>query len=142
MTFRYVEGRPAAPADFAAAVERWSALPSDPDAVFDREEVIDAASLAPQVTWGTNPGQVAPITSRVPVPEDYDDPVEREATRRALEYMGLRGGEAMEDIAVDTVFLGSCTNGRIEDLRTAAGIIRGRRVADGVRAMWCRAPCR
>ncbi len=134
-TFRYVEGRPAAPADFDAAVERWRGLPSDPDAVFDREEVIDAASLAPQVTWGTNPGQVAPITGRVPVPDDFADPVERETTRRALEYMGLNGGEALEDIAVDTVFLGSCTNGRIEDLRTAAGIVRGRRVADGVRAM-------
>ncbi|MCB0873571.1 MAG: 3-isopropylmalate dehydratase large subunit, partial [Thermoleophilia bacterium] len=134
-TFSYVEGRPAAPQDFEAAVARWQELPTDDDAVFDREEIIDAASLVPQVTWGTHPGQVAPITGRVPTPEQFSDPVEREATRRALEYMGLRGGEALEDVAIDTVFLGSCTNGRIEDLRTAAGIVRGRKVADGIRAM-------
>ncbi|MFN8110932.1 MAG: 3-isopropylmalate dehydratase large subunit [Thermoleophilia bacterium] len=135
VTFRYVAGRPAAPEDFEAAVAGWRSLATDPDAVFDREEVIDATALVPQVTWGTHPGQVAPITGRVPNPEDYDDAIERESTRRALEYMGLDGGEALEDIAIDTVFLGSCTNGRIEDLRTAAGIVRGRHVADRVRAM-------
>jgi 3-isopropylmalate/(R)-2-methylmalate dehydratase large subunit len=134
-TFAYVEGRPGAPRDFAAAVERWQALPTDDDAVFDREEHVDAAALAPQVTWGTHPGMVAPITGRVPTPEQCDDPVEAESVRRALEYMGLAGGEAMEDIAIDTVFLGSCTNARIEDLRLAAGIVAGKRVADGLRAM-------
>ena len=104
-TFAYVEGRMAAPTDFAEAVERWRQLPSDPDAEFDREMVVDVPSLAPQVTWGTTPGMVAPITGRVPTPEQYDDPTDQEAVRRALEYMGLQGGEAMEDIAIDTVFL-------------------------------------
>ncbi len=134
-TFEYVEGRMAAPADFAAAVDRWRDLPSDPDAEFDREMLVDVPSLAPQVTWGTTPGMVAPITGRVPTPEQYDDPTDQEAVRRALEYMGLRGGEAMEDIAIDTVFLGSCTNGRIEDLRAAAEVVRGHSVKDGLRAM-------
>ncbi len=134
-TFAFVEGRQAAPADFAAAVERWRALPSDPDATFDREETVDAAALVPQVTWGTHPGQVAPITGRVPTPEDFSDPVDAEGTRRALAYMGLKGGEALEDIAIDTVFLGSCTNGRLADLRAAATVIRGHKVADGIRAM-------
>ena len=134
-TFEYVEGRMAAPADFAAAVDRWRDLPSDPDAEFDREMLVDVPSLAPQVTWGTTPGMVAPITGRVPTPEQYDDPTDQEAVRRALEYMGLRGGEAMEDISIDTVFLGSCTNGRIEDLRAAAEVVRGHSVKDGLRAM-------
>ena len=134
-TFEYLEGRPAAPEDFAEAVARWEALPSDPDAVFDREVHVDAAGLAPQVTWGTNPGMVAPITGRVPTPDELDDPGEAAGVRKALEYMGLQGGEAIEDIAIDTVFLGSCTNGRIEDLRAAAAIVEGRRVADGIRAM-------
>jgi 3-isopropylmalate/(R)-2-methylmalate dehydratase large subunit len=134
-TFAYLEGRPAAPADFAAAVERWRALPSDPDAVFDTEVLVDAAALVPQVTWGTTPAMVAPVTGRVPTPDDFDDPAERDATRRALEYMGLQGGEAIEDIALDAVFLGSCTNARIEDLRAAAGVVAGRRVAPTVRAM-------
>jgi 3-isopropylmalate/(R)-2-methylmalate dehydratase large subunit len=134
-TFAYIEGRPAAPKDFAAAVAQWRSLPTDADATFDREEIVDAAALAPMVTWGTNPGQVAPITGHVPTPEDFDDTIEREGTRRALEYMGLKGGEALEDVAIDTVFLGSCTNGRIEDLRTAAKVIQGRKVASGVRAM-------
>ncbi|MDX6554227.1 MAG: 3-isopropylmalate/(R)-2-methylmalate dehydratase large subunit [Miltoncostaeaceae bacterium] len=134
-TFAYLEGRPAAPSDFAEAVERWRALPSDEDAVFDAEVHVDAASLVPQVTWGTNPAMVAPVTGRVPTPDDFTDPAERDATRRALEYMGLQGGEAIEDIALDAVFLGSCTNARIEDLRAAAGVIAGRRVAPTVRAM-------
>jgi 3-isopropylmalate/(R)-2-methylmalate dehydratase large subunit len=134
-TFAYLEGRRAAPADLAAAVEGWRALPSDPDAVFDTEVRVDAAALAPQVTWGTTPGMVAPVTGRVPVPEDFDDPATRGSVERALQYMGLRGGEAIEDIAIDTVFLGSCTNGRLEDLRAAAGILRGRRVKEGVRAL-------
>ena len=134
-TFEYLEGRPAAPEDFAEAVARWETLPSDPDATFDREVHVDAAGLAPQVTWGTNPGMVAPITGRVPTPDELDDPGEAAGMRKALEYMGLQGGEAIEDIAIDTVFLGSCTNGRIEDLRAAAAIVEGRRVADGIRAM-------
>ncbi len=134
-TFEYLEGRPAAPEDFAEAVARWETLPSDSDATFDREVHVDAAGLAPQVTWGTNPGMVAPITGRVPTPDELDDPGEAAGMRKALEYMGLQGGEAIEDIAIDTVFLGSCTNGRIEDLRAAAAIVEGRRVADGIRAM-------
>ena len=134
-TFAWLEGRPAAPADFAAAVERWRELPSDPDAVFDTEVHVDAASLAPQVTWGTTPGMVAPVTGRVPAPDDYADPADREGVRRALEYMGLQGGEAIEDIAIDAVFIGSCTNARLPDLRAAAEVVRGRRVAPTVRAM-------
>jgi len=134
-TFAYVEGRMAAPDDFAASVERWRELPSDPDATFDREMDVDVPSLAPQVTWGTTPGMVAPITGRVPTPEQYEDPTDQEAVRRSLEYMGLQGGEAMEDIAIDTVFLGSCTNGRIEDLRAAAEVVQGHSVKDGIRAM-------
>ena len=134
-TFAYIEGRMAAPEDFAAAVEQWRALPSDADATYDREMVVDVAALDPQVTWGTTPGMVAPITGRVPTPEQYDDPQDQEGVRRSLEYMGLKGGEAIQDIAIDTVFLGSCTNGRIEDLRAAADIMRGRKVKDGIRAM-------
>jgi 3-isopropylmalate/(R)-2-methylmalate dehydratase large subunit len=134
-TFAWFEGRPGAPSDLDAAIEDWRALPSDPDAIFDREETIDAGALAPQVTWGTHPGMVAPITGRVPAPEDVGSAAEADAVRRALDYMGLRGGEAIEDIAVDAVFIGSCTNGRLPDLRAAASVIRGRRVADGVRAL-------
>ncbi len=134
-TFAYVEGRMAAPDDFATAVDRWRDLPSDPDAEFDREMHVDVPSLVPQVTWGTTPGMVAPITGRVPTPEQYDDPTDQEAVRRSLEYMGLAGGEAMEDIAIDTVFLGSCTNGRIEDLRAAAEVVEGHAVKSGLRAM-------
>jgi 3-isopropylmalate/(R)-2-methylmalate dehydratase large subunit len=134
-TFTWLEGRPGAPRDFAAAVDRWRELPSDWDDRFDSEITVDAAALAPQVTWGTNPGMVAPVTGRVPTPDDYDDASDREGVRRALEYMGLQGGEAIEDIAVDTVFIGSCTNGRLPDLRAAAEVVRGRRVADTVRAM-------
>ena len=131
-TFAYVEGRVAAPKDFARAVDEWRRLPSDPDAMFDIEVVVDAASLAPQVTWGTTPEMVVPVTGRVPTPEEWGD---AESARRALAYMGLQGGEAIEDIAIDTVFLGSCTNGRIEDLRAAAKVVEGRTVAPTVRAM-------
>jgi 3-isopropylmalate/(R)-2-methylmalate dehydratase large subunit len=127
-TFAYIEGRPGAPADFAAAVERWRAYASDDGAAFDREVTVDLADVAPQVSWGTNPGQVAPITGIVPAPADETD-------ERALAYMGLSAGMPLQEITVDRVFLGSCTNGRIEDLRAAAEVVRGRRVSDRVRAM-------
>jgi len=127
-TFAYLEGRPGAPADFDAAIERWRAYATDDGAAFDREVTVDLADVAPQVSWGTNPSQVAPITGTVPEPADETD-------ERALEYMGLAAGTPLREIAVDRVFLGSCTNARIEDLRAAADIIRGRRVSDTVRAM-------
>ena len=136
-TFDYLEGRPHAPAgdEWAAAVAYWRTLPTDDDAVFDAEVVIDAASLSPFVTWGTNPGQGLPLTSRVPSPDDAADDVERIAIERALEYMDLTPGMALTDIAVDTVFVGSCTNGRIEDLRAVAEVLRGRRVSESVRML-------
>ena len=129
-TFAYLKGRPGAPqgADWDAAVARWRELPSDPDAVFDREVVIDAAAVKPQVTWGTNPGMVASIDDVVPEPAD-------EAAERALAYMGLEPGTPIRDIHVDRVFIGSCTNSRIEDLRAAAAVVRGRHVHPSVRAM-------
>jgi 3-isopropylmalate/(R)-2-methylmalate dehydratase large subunit len=136
-TFTYIEGRPKAPTgqDWEDAVAYWRTLVTDDDATFDAEVVIDAAELSPFVTWGTNPGQGVPLSATVPAPEDFADPVDRAAARKALEYMGLTAGTPMRDIAVDTVFLGSCTNGRIEDLRAAAEILRGRRIADGVRML-------
>ncbi len=136
-TFAYLKGRPHAPegADWDAAVEFWKTLYTDADAVFDREVDIDAATLTPFVTWGTNPGQGVPLGAAVPTPETFNDPVDRAAAERALEYMALEAGTMMRDIRVDTVFLGSCTNGRIEDLRLAASVIKGRRVADGVRML-------
>ncbi len=134
VTFEYLRGRPHAPrgADWDAAVEYWRSLPTDEGAVFDREVTIDAATLTPYVTWGTNPGQGLPLGASVPSPEETDDP---NATQRALDYMGLTAGTPLRDIAVNTVFVGSCTNGRIEDLRAAAGVIEGRSVADGVRML-------
>jgi 3-isopropylmalate/(R)-2-methylmalate dehydratase large subunit len=134
-TVRYLQGRPFAPADFDAAVERWSGLPSDPGAAFDRTEQFHASDIEPQVTWGTNPSQVVGIGSRVPDPREIDDPTGRKAAERSLEYMGLRAGTPITEIAVDRVFIGSCTNGRIEDLRAAAAVARGHRVARGVGAM-------
>jgi 3-isopropylmalate/(R)-2-methylmalate dehydratase large subunit len=136
-TFAYLEGRDRAPkgAEWNAAVEYWRSLVTDDDATFDAEVVIDASELAPFVTWGTNPGQGAPLSASVPSPEDAKDEVERVAIERALEYMGLTAGMPLRDISVDTVFLGSCTNGRIEDLRAAADVLRGHRVADGVRML-------
>jgi 3-isopropylmalate/(R)-2-methylmalate dehydratase large subunit len=127
-TFAYIEGRPGAPADFETAVERWRGYASDDGAQFDREVTIDLAEVVPQVSWGTNPGQVAPITGTVPEPADETD-------ERALHYMGLTAGTPLSDIRVDRVFLGSCTNARIEDLRAAAEVVRGRRVSGSVRAM-------
>jgi 3-isopropylmalate/(R)-2-methylmalate dehydratase large subunit len=135
VTFRYLEGRPAAPKDFDAAVERWHVLRTDEGASFDAEVRVDAAALSPQVTWGTNPGQVVPVTGRVPDPDSLEGPADREAAERALAYMALEPGTAIEDISIDRVFIGSCTNSRIEDLRAAAAAVRGRDVASSVRAM-------
>jgi 3-isopropylmalate/(R)-2-methylmalate dehydratase large subunit len=136
-TFAYLEGRPHAPsgAEWEAAKEHWLSLRTDDDATFDKEVVIDAAELTPFVTWGTNPGQGAPLASGVPDPASFADPGARAGAERALEYMGLTAGTPLRDIKVDTVFVGSCTNGRIEDLRAAAEVIRGRRVADDVRML-------
>jgi 3-isopropylmalate/(R)-2-methylmalate dehydratase large subunit len=136
-TFAYLEGRQYAPkgADWERALEYWRSLRTDEDARFDTEVTIDASTLTPFVTWGTNPGQGAPLDSAVPDPASIDDAVERSAAEKALEYMDLRPGTALRDVAVDVVFLGSCTNGRIEDLRAAAEVLRGRKVADGVRMM-------
>jgi 3-isopropylmalate/(R)-2-methylmalate dehydratase large subunit len=134
-TFAYLEGRPAAPADWEAALDRWRALPTDDGAVFDREVTIDVSQLKPQVTWGTNPGMVAPIDGVVPDPSSYADPDERAAVERALHYMALTPGTALADVRIDKVFIGSCTNARIEDLRAAAAVLDGRRVADGVHAI-------
>ncbi|GAB3677980.1 3-isopropylmalate dehydratase large subunit [Actinocorallia lasiicapitis] len=136
-TFAYLKGRDHAPSGDAwdEAVAYWKTLRTDDDAVFDKEVVIDASTLAPFVTWGTNPGQGAPLSANVPVPEEFEDPIERQAAERALEYMGLTAGTPLRDIKVDTVFVGSCTNGRIEDLRAVAEVLKGRKVADGVRAL-------
>ncbi|MBV9279746.1 MAG: 3-isopropylmalate dehydratase large subunit, partial [Chloroflexi bacterium] len=136
-TFAYLEGRPHARqgAAFRRAVEAWRRLPSDPGASFDRVVRLEAGDLEPHVTWGTNPGMVAPVSGRVPAPGDMPSDHERRATERALEYMGLSPGTPIEDIAVDRVFIGSCTNARIEDLRSAASVVRGRKVHPGVYAM-------
>ena len=136
-TFAYLEGRPHAPAgaEWDEAVAYWRTLPTDADAAFDAEVVIDASTLAPFVTWGTNPGQGLPLSASVPSPDDARDEVDRVAIERALEYMDLTPGTPLRDIAVDTVFVGSCTNGRIEDLRAVAEVLRGRTVADSVRML-------
>jgi 3-isopropylmalate/(R)-2-methylmalate dehydratase large subunit len=136
-TFAYVHGRDHAPVGAAwdDAVAYWRTLPTDDGAVFDKEVVIDAASITPHVTWGTNPAQVTPISGAVPDPSAMVDAGDREAAERALSYMGLAAGTPMREIAVDTVFLGSCTNSRIEDFRAAADVLRGRHVRTGLRAL-------
>ena len=136
-TFEYMRGRPQAPQgdDFDAAVEEWRGLASDPGATYDTTVEIDANALEPFVTWGTNPAMVAPVTGRVPDPASFDDPGDREAAGRALDYMGLEPNTPIQDIEIDRVFLGSCTNSRIEDLRAAAQVVKGRKVSDHVYAM-------
>ena len=136
-TFAYLKGREHAPqgADWDAAVERWAALRTDPGAQFDALVELDGSEAAPQVTWGTNPAQTLPVDGRVPMADSFDSSQEQAAVEKALAYMGLSGGERIQDIAVDTVFIGSCTNSRIEDLRAAAAIASGKKKADSVRAL-------
>jgi 3-isopropylmalate/(R)-2-methylmalate dehydratase large subunit len=134
-TYEYMHGRPAVPEDFESAVERWRQLPTDEGASFDREIEIDAAAISPMVTWGTNPGMVVEVTDSVPDPAQLEEPADREAAERALAYMALQPGTPIQGIALDRVFIGSCTNSRIEDLREAASIINGHRVASSLRAM-------
>jgi len=136
-TFAYLEGREHAPRgeEWTRALEYWRTLGTDPDAEFDAEVVIDASTLSPYVTWGTNPGQGLPLSSVVPDPADAADDVERVAIERALEYMDLTPGTPLREIPIDTVFIGSCTNGRIEDLRAAAHVLEGRTVKDGMRVL-------
>ncbi len=137
VTFDYVRGRPFAPQGeaFDRAVAYWQTLPSDPGAQFDRTVTLDAAAIAPMVTWGTNPEAVLPITGSVPNPDDEPDEGKRARMRRMVEYMGLAAGQKLTDLKVDVVFVGSCTNGRIEDIRAVARVVQGRRVAPGVRAL-------
>ncbi|MBB3040585.1 3-isopropylmalate dehydratase large subunit [Nocardioides sp. LMS-CY] len=137
VTYAYLKDRPESPkgAEWDTAVAHWRTLVTDDDAVFDREIVIDAADVTPWVTWGTNPGQGAPLGGSVPAPTDFDDEIDRVAAENALRYMALEAGTPLRDVRVDTVFVGSCTNGRLEDLRTAAEVIKGHRVADGTRML-------
>ena len=136
-TFEYIKGRPHAPKgeEWDKAVEYWKTLPTDEGAVFDKEIFINADELEPFVTWGTNPGQGVPLSQSVPSPDDFEDENDKVAATRALEYMGLEAGTPMKEIPMDVVFLGSCTNSRIEDLRAAADIVRGRTIAENVRMM-------
>jgi len=137
VTFEYLKGRPHAPqgADWDAAVEYWKSLPTDEGAVFDKTVTVDATKLTPYVTWGTNPGQALPLGASVPDPASIADPDQAASATRALTYMGLTAGTPLREVAVDTVFVGSCTNGRLSDLRAAADVLRGRKVASGVRML-------
>jgi len=135
VTFEYMSGRPGVPDDFDAAVERWRGLPTEPGASFNQEVEIDAASLSPMVTWGTTPGMVVEVTDSVPDPSRFESPAARESAERALAYMALQPGTPMREIPLDRVFIGSCTNSRVGDLREAATVVEGRRVADSIRAM-------
>jgi len=134
-TFAYLEGRPFVPRgkDFAAAVDHWKLLASDAGAAFDRTVTLDAAEIAPQVTWGTNPGMVTDVTGKVPEPTSFPDPVDRQAAERALEYMALKPGTPITDIPLDYIFIGSCTNSRLEDLRLAARVVAGKHVAKSLK---------
>jgi len=136
-TFEYLAGRPHAPsgADWDAALADWRTLATDEDATFDHEIVLDGSLITPQVSWGTNPGQVMAMDDNIPDPASFDEPSQQESAARALEYMGLTAGTPMREVLVDTVFIGSCTNSRIEDLRAAAEVARGRRVKDGMRTL-------
>ncbi|MDA0306298.1 MAG: 3-isopropylmalate dehydratase large subunit [Proteobacteria bacterium] len=136
-TFEFLKGRPMAPkaGQWEAAEAYWRTLPSDEGATYDKEVTLNVADIAPQVTWGTSPEDVIAITGKVPAPEDFDDPARQEATRMALTYMDLTPGTPMTDIAIDYAFVGACTNGRIEDIRAAAAVAKGRHVADGVTAL-------
>jgi len=134
-TFAYLRGREFAPQDFDAAVARWKSLPSDPGAKYDKSLVFQGSSVAPQVTWGTNPGQVAPIDGNVPNPDSFADATDRKTTSNALDYMGLKAGTPIHGISLDRVFIGSCTNARIEDLRAAAAVVKGYKVDSHVNAM-------
>jgi 3-isopropylmalate/(R)-2-methylmalate dehydratase large subunit len=136
-TFDYLQGRPFAPkgADWDAAVAYWSTLKTDAGAKFDAELVLDGNAIEPQVTWGTNPGQVISINTPIPAPEDFADPVARSSAQKALEYMALTAGQKLSDVKIDKAFIGSCTNGRIEDIRAAAAVAKGRKVAAGVQAL-------
>ena len=137
VTFEYLSGRPHAPSGelWDAAVADWRTLVTDDDATFDKEVFLDASTIEPFVSWGTNPGQVIPMSGSVPSPDDFDDEVERSAAVRALEYMDLTAGTPFKEVPVDTIFIGSCINGRIEDLRAVAEVAQGRKVADGVRTL-------
>ena len=137
VTFAYLEGRDHAPQgkDWEAALDHWRSLPTDDGASFTKSVTIDATALRPFVSWGTNPGQVIELDQAVPDPDSFADPGDRDAARRALEYMGLTAGTPLRDVPVETVFIGSCTNSRIEDLRAAAAVADGRQVRRGVRAM-------
>jgi 3-isopropylmalate/(R)-2-methylmalate dehydratase large subunit len=135
VTFEYMSGRPGIPDDFDAAVEHWRGLPTEPGASFDREVEIAAASLSPMVTWGTTPGMVVEVTDSVPDPSRFESPSDRESAERALTYMALQPGTPIREIPLDRVFIGSCTNSRVGDLREAATVVEGRRVSDSIRAM-------
>ncbi len=135
ITFEYLRNREFVPKDFDAAVERWRQLPTDPGAVYDKVDVFSGREIAPQVTWGTNPGQVIAVDATVPYPSDFADESEQKSAASALEYMDLRPGTPMQEISIDRVFIGSCTNARIEDLRAAANILRGKRMHARVRGM-------